>query len=163
MKKIIKIGKVKENFGWMGNMGKREIMYKGKKWNSSEGVFISMRFDDEEIIEELRKNDNGGMRVKMISKKYRDKMVIERCSSEDVENMRKVVKLKYDSFEFMRKGLGKLNEMYDLFIYEDVSNRKRGNNLFWGGYFDEDGSFKGENMLGKIWMEIIKNNELNKN
>ena len=51
-------------------MGKREIMYKGKKWNSSEGVFISMRFDDEEIIEELRKNDNGGMRVKMISKKY---------------------------------------------------------------------------------------------
>ena len=45
-------------------------------------------------------------------------MVIDRCSDEDVENMRKVVKLKYDNNEFMRKGLGNLNEMYDLFIYE---------------------------------------------
>ena len=57
-KKIIKIGKVNENFGWLGNMGKREIIYKGKKWISSEGLFISMRFDDEDIIEMLRKEDN---------------------------------------------------------------------------------------------------------
>ena len=153
--KIIKIGKVKENFGWMGNMGKRKIIYNGKRWESSEGLFISMRFDDEDIIEELRKEDNGGMRVKMISKKYYDKMVVERCSEKDVENMKEVVKLKYDSYEFMRKGLSKLNEMYDLFIYEDVSNRKRGNNLFWGGYFENE-KFYGENMLGKIWMNLIK-------
>jgi predicted NAD-dependent protein-ADP-ribosyltransferase YbiA (DUF1768 family) len=154
-KMIIKIGKVKENFGWMGNMGKRKLIYNGKRWESSEGLFISMRFNDEDIIEELRKEDNGGMRVKMISKKYYDKMVVERCSEKDVENMRKVVKLKYDSYEFMRKGLSKLNEMYDLFIYEDVSNRKRGNNLFWGGYFEGD-EFYGENMLGKIWMDLVK-------
>ncbi|MBT4792455.1 MAG: hypothetical protein HON90_12865, partial [Halobacteriovoraceae bacterium] len=109
--KIIKIGKVKENFGWMGNMGKRKIIYNGKRWESSEGLFISMRFDDEDIIEELRKEDNGGMRVKMISKKYYDRMVVERCSKKDVENMREVVRLKYDSYEFMRKGLSKLNEM----------------------------------------------------
>jgi predicted NAD-dependent protein-ADP-ribosyltransferase YbiA (DUF1768 family) len=154
-KKTIKIGKVKDNFGWMGNMGKRKIIYNGKRWESSEGLFISMRFDDEDIIEELRKEDNGGMRVKMISKKYYDKMVVERCSEKDVENMKEVVKLKYDSYEFMRKGLSKLNEMYDLFIYEDVSNRKRGNNLFWGGYFENE-KFYGENMLGKIWMDLIK-------
>jgi predicted NAD-dependent protein-ADP-ribosyltransferase YbiA (DUF1768 family) len=154
-KRIIRIGKVNENFGWLGNMGKRKIMYNGRVWNSSEGVFISMRFDDKEIIEELRREDNGGMRVKMISKRYYDRMVVERCSDEDVENMRKVVKLKYDSYEFMRKGLSKLNEMYDLFIYEDVSNRKRGNNLFWGGYFENE-KFYGENMLGKIWMDLIK-------
>jgi predicted NAD-dependent protein-ADP-ribosyltransferase YbiA (DUF1768 family) len=154
-KKIIKIGKVSENFGWLGNMGKRKLKYNGKVWESSEGLFISMRFDEEDIIEELRKEDNGGMRVKMLSKKYYDKMVVERCCEKDVENMRKVIKLKYDSYEFMRKGLGKLNEMYDLFIYEDVSNRKRGNNLFWGGYF-ENGEFYGENMLGKIWMDLIK-------
>ena len=154
-KMIIKIGKVKENFGWMGNMGKRKIIYNGKRWESSEGLFISMRFDNEDIIENLRKEDNGGMRVKMISKRYYYRMVVERCSEKDVENMREVVKLKYDSYEFMRKGLSKLNEMYDLFIYEDVSKRKRGNNLFWGGYFEE-GKFYGENMLGKIWMELIK-------
>ena len=154
-KKVIKIGKVNENFGWLGNMGKRELIYNGKKWVSSEGLFISMRFEDEEIIEMLRKEDNGGMRVKMLSKKYYDKMVVERCSDKDVENMRKVIKLKYDSYDFMRIGLNNLKEMYDLFIYEDVSKRKRGNNLFWGGYFDDKGNFVGENMLGKIWMDLI--------
>ena len=134
-------------------------MYNGRLWKSYEGVFISMRFNDEEIIEELRREDNGGMRVKMISKRYYDRMVVERCSDEDVENMRKVVKLKYDNNEFMRKGLGNLNEMYDLFIYENVSNRKRGNNLFWGGYFEED-KFIGENKLGKIWMDLISINNV---
>lgn len=143
--KVIKIGKVNENFGWMGNMGKREIIYNGKKWISCEGLFISMRFDDEEIIEMLRKEDNGGMRVKMLSKKYYDKMVVERCSDKDVENMRKVVKLKYDSYEFMRKGLSKLNEMYDLFIYEDVSKRRRGGIICFG----ED-ILKGMSFMGRI-------------
>lgn len=157
-KKVIRIGKVSENFGWLGNMGKRELVYEGKKWVSSEGLFISMRFDDEEIIEMLRKEDNGGMRVKMLSKKYYDRMVVERCSNEDVSNMKKVVKLKYDSYEFMRKGLRKLDEMFDLFIYEDVSKRRSGNSLFWGGYFDDNGEFIGENMLGKIWMELIVEN-----
>ena len=43
----------------------------------------------------------------------------------------------------------------EVFIYEDVSKRKRGNNLFWGGYFDENGEFIGENVLGEIWMKIM--------
>ena len=155
-KKVIGIKRVKDDYGWMGNMGICELMYEGKKYKSCEGVFIIKRFNDKEIKEYLRKEDNGGMRVKMLSKKYKDKMVVERCSEKDVENMREVVRLKVDSYNWIKEELLRLKNRYDeVFIYEDVSKRKRGNNLFWGGYFDENGEFVGENLMGIIWMKIM--------
>lgn len=160
---VIKIGKSKEEWGWLGNMGKCNLVYDGKRWKSSEGVFIGMRFDDEEIIEKLRKEDNGGMRVKMLSKNYLGEMVVKKCSKKDVLNMKKVLRLKVNSYKWMMK---RLLESGNSFIYEDVSRRKNnGNNMFWGGYFEEGliemngkkcglGEFKGRNVLGELWMEI---------
>ena len=138
-------------------MGKCELMYDGKKYKSLECVFIIKRFNDEEIKEYLRKEDNGGMRVKMLSKKYIDKMVVERCSEKDVENMEEVVRLKVDSYNWIKDELRRLKRNYDeVFIYEDVSNRKeKGNSLFWGGYFDENKKFVGDNFLGGVWMKIM--------
>ena len=155
-KKVIGIRKVRDDYGWMGNMGICELMYDGKKYKSCEGIFVILRFNDEEIKEYLRKEDNGGMRVKMLSKKYIDKMVVERCSEKDVENMEEVVRLKVDSYNWIKDELRRLKNRYDeVFIYEDVSKRKRGNNLFWGGYFDENGEFVGKNLMGVIWMKIM--------
>ena len=155
-KKVIGIRKVRDDYGWMGNMGICELMYDGKKYKSCEGIFVIKRFNDEEIKEYLRKEDNGGMRVKMLSKKYKDKMVVERCSEKDVENMEEVVRLKVESYNWIKDELRRLKNRYDeVFIYEDVSKRKRGNNLFWGGYFDENGEFVGKNVMGVIWMKIM--------
>ena len=155
-RKVIGFKGVNEEYGFLGNFGKRKLMYEGKEYKSFEGLFICMRFDDEEIKEYLREIDNGGMQGKMKSKRYRDKMVVERCSEKDVENMREVVRLKVDSYNWIREELLRLKRNYDeVFIYEDVSNRKKGNNLFWGGYFDENGELVGENVLGKIWMKIM--------
>ena len=155
-KKVIGIRKVRDDYGWMGNMGICELMYDGKKYKSCEGIFVIKRFNDEEIKEYLRKEDNGGMRVKMLSKKYKNKMVVERCSEKDVENMEVVVRLKVESYSWIKDELRRLKNRYDeVFIYEDVSKRKRGNNLFWGGYFDEEGKFVGKNVLGGIWMKIM--------
>ena len=50
-KKVIGIRKVRDDYGWMGNMGICELMYEGKKYKSLECVFIIKRFDDEEIKE----------------------------------------------------------------------------------------------------------------
>jgi len=158
-KKSIGIKKVKENFGWMGNMSNHGVEYGGKKWRNCEMLFQSLRYKNDEIIEILR-NEKSPMGVKMKSKKYKDERVIMNMGDVDVENMKMVVKLKYENYEWMRKGLRKLNEMYNLFIYEDVGKRRGGNNLFWGGYFGEDGVFYGENRLGNIWMEIIKNEKI---
>jgi hypothetical protein len=155
-KKVIGIRKVRDDYGWMGNMGICELMYDGKKYKSCEGIFVILRFNDEEIKEYLRKEDNGGMRVKMLSKKYKNKMVVERCSEKDVENMEEVIRLKMDSYSWIKDELRRLKNRYDeVFIYEDVSKRKRGNNLFWGGYFDENGEFVGKNLMGVIWMKIM--------
>ena len=56
-----------------------------------------------------------------------------------------------DNYSWMRKLL---IESGDRFIYENVGRRRnRGNNMFWGGYFEE-GKFYGNNMLGKVWMEL---------
>lgn len=156
-RKVIGFKGVNEEYGFFGNFGSRKLIYEGKEYKSCEGLFICMRFDDEEIKEELRENDNGGMVVKMKSKKYIDKMVVERCSEKDVENMEEVVRLKVESYSWIKDELRRLKNRYDeVFIYEDVSKRKRGNNLFWGGYFDKDGKFVGENILGKIWMEVME-------
>ena len=155
-RKVIGFKGVNEENGFYGNFGGRRLMYEGKEYKSCEGLFICMRFDDEEIKEYLRKEDNGGMRVKMLSKKFRDKMVVERCSEKDVENMEVVVRLKVESYSWIKDELRRLKNRYDeVFIYEDVSKRKRGNNLFWGGYFDENGEFVGENVMGMKWMKIM--------
>lgn len=158
MKKVIAIRRVKDDYGWMGNMGKRKLVENGKTYNSSEGLFICKRFNDESIQEYLRTEDNGGMRVKMLSKSYLSDMCIEMCGVEDVNNMRDVIRLKIRTYDFMRDELIRLKSVYsDVFIYEDVGKRhKKGNNLFWGGYFDSDNNFIGENMLGKIWMEMME-------
>lgn len=162
-KGLVRICKSKDKWGWMGNIGKCALEYEGKKWKSSEGLFISMRFDDEKIIEELRELDNGGMMVKMVSKKFKDQMIIVPGEKEDIENMRKVVRLKINSYPWMKESLKKCKGK---FIYEDVVKRKNNKrSLIWGGYFEGGvevingeecgiGEFIGENILGKIWMDL---------
>ena len=69
-----------------------------------------------------------------------------------MDNMRLVVGLKYEQYEWIKEELRKLRGKV---IYEDVSNRRGGERkLFWGGKL-EGGQFIGENVLGKIWMELI--------
>ena len=143
--------KVKDKYGWLGNMSPHPIEYKGEIWKTCECLFQSLRFKDRNIIEIL-KNEGSPMGVKMKSKKYKDKMVVEVMSETDVENMKLVVKLKYDKYEWIRKELNKLSGKL---IYEDVSNRRGGERkLFWGGKI-ENGKFIGNNVLGKIWMNLI--------
>ena len=143
--------KVKDRYGWLGNMSAHPIEYKGEIWKTCECLFQSLRFKDEDIIKILR-NEGSPMGVKMKSKKYKEQMVVEVMSKMDVENMKLVVKLKYDKYEWIRKELNKLKGKI---IYEDVSNRRSGKRkLFWGGKI-ENGKFIGENILGKIWMELI--------
>ena len=149
--KYIGFTKVSLPYGWLGNMSPHPIKYKGKIWRTCECLFQSLRFNDKKIVGILR-NEKSPMGVKMKSKGYRDKMVIDMMGEEDVDNMKMVVKLKYDSYKWMRDELKKLKG--DI-IYEDVSSRRgRGSRLFWGGEL-VSGRLIGENVLGKIWMDLI--------
>jgi len=148
--KMIGFNKTKEAYGWLGNMSAHPIKYNGKLWKSAEALFQALRFDDEEVIEEIR-NNASPMGAKMCAKKNKAKRKNKRLSEEDVDNMRLCLKLKFEQHPELTRKL-KISGEWP--IYEDVSARvNRGSSLFWGAY-KKDGELIGENKLGKLLMEL---------
>jgi len=153
MSEIIAFTKVKLPYGWMGNMAPRPVEHDGKRWEHTEGLFQALRFDDEEIREKIRAEKNP-MMAKEISKEHASKMVVKPSSEQDVENMKLVVQLKLDFHQELRDAL-KLTG--DKWIVEDTTNRIGGRHQFWGAAKDEQtGYWRGDNVLGEIWMEARK-------
>jgi ribA/ribD-fused uncharacterized protein len=146
---MIAFTKVALPFGELGNMSPHRITYLGKRWKTAEALFQALRFEDEEIREELRSLASP-MAVKMRTKRYRERMTIEPRSQQDLDNMRLVLRLKADQNPEVKRILlaTKDNE-----IIEDCTNRNRGSAKFWGAAL-VDGQWQGENWLGKLLMEL---------
>ncbi len=146
---MIIIGKVKDEGGCWGNMAPFPIEFNGEVWLTSEALFQAMRFDDEKIKQEIR-NEKSPMGAKMKAKKYQASMVVEPTSEKDIDNMRLCLKLKIEQHPELKQ---KLVDSGDTFIVEDCTRRQRGSGLFWGAAL-VDGEWKGQNQLGKLWMEL---------
>ncbi len=146
----ISFTKVALPFGWLGNMSPYPIEYNGKTWRTSEALFQALRFKDEEIQEAIRA-EKSPMGAKMKAKKYKSLMDITPMGRLDIENMRMCVRLKCEQHRGLVSQLVKTD---GLPIYEDVTSRPRGSGLFWGAKKLDDDTWEGENILGKIWMEI---------
>ncbi len=142
--------KVAEEFGWLGNMAPYPIKYNGKVWLTSDAFFQGMRYDDEGIQEIIRL-EKSPVSAKMKAKKYKDKMVVIPMSPQDVENMKKCVKMKFDQHPQLKKEL--LNTK-DAFIYEDIGNRNGERHKFWGAKKISEYEGDGHNMMGRILMEL---------
>jgi predicted NAD-dependent protein-ADP-ribosyltransferase YbiA (DUF1768 family) len=160
--KEIAFTKVSLPYGWLGNMSPYPVEYNGKKWRTTEALFQAMRFDDEAIQEMIRAEASPmgcKMKVKAIVKKLKEsnelhKRTVEPLSEQDVKNMEVCVLLKIQQHPRLLKDLLMTG---DTPIYEDVTKRgARGTNLFWGAMKMPDGSWKGENTLGKIWEKFRK-------
>lgn len=149
---MIGFNKTKEKYGWMGNMAAYPIRHDGKLWKTCEALFQAMRFDDPQIIEEIR-SYSSPMRAKMIAKKHKAKMVVTPLSEVDLANMKACLRIKFTQ----HKGLAEMLRITgDRVIYEDVSARiNKGSSLFWGAYL-RDGELVGENVLGKLLMDLRK-------
>lgn len=91
------------------------------------------------------------MGLKMAVKKFKDDFIIEPMSNNDIYNMMETITLKLDTNPEL---VNMLRETGDLSIYEDVTSRPHGNNLFWGATVPD---FIGKNVLGIIWMQIRNN------
>jgi len=146
----ISFTKVALPFGWLGNMSPYPVEYNGKTWRTTEALFQALRFEDEEIREVIRA-EKSPMGAKMKAKKHKSLMNITPMGHLDIENMRMCVKLKCEQHPGLVDQLLKTD---GLPIYEDVTSRPRGSGLFWGAKKLDDGTWEGENILGKIWMEI---------
>jgi len=148
--RMIWFNKVKEEYGWMGNMAPYPIMFEGKIWRTSEALFQGMRFDDEEIKEIIRK-EKSPMGAKMKAKKYSDQMVVVPMTELDVEQMKKCVRIKFDQHPALKKML---LDTVGAYIYEDIGNRKGERHKFWGAKKISENEGDGHNMMGRILMEL---------
>jgi len=154
MSKITEIAFTKSSapYGWMGNMSKYLIVHEEIAWGSTEALFQALRFpEDSPIREEIRLAKNG-YEAKQVAKANRTKMSVVPTSEEDLDNMRLCIQLKMEQHTHLRDVLmGSEN----IPIYEDVTKRGEGNsNLIWGAIKQEDGSWKGDNIMGVLWMEL---------
>ena len=149
---MIKFTKVSLPYGWLGNMAPFPVMYKGKKWLTIEALFQALRFEDEKIIEEIRL-EKSPMGAKMKAKKNKLLTVVDPMSENDLENMRLCVKLKIEQHP---KLLMQLLATNNQIIIEDIGKRNGERHKFWGAK-EVNGVWEGENMMGKIWMELRNN------
>lgn len=145
----ILIRKVKDSYGWLGNMSPYPVTFEGEKYNTTEALFQCLRFKDQEVIKEIR-DQKSPMAAKMIAKKHKNKMLVSPLSNQDLDNMRLVLNLKVQQHPNLKTDLLRTKEHQ---IIEDCSKRPRGSGLFWGAAF-KNNSWIGENWLGKLWMEI---------
>jgi ribA/ribD-fused uncharacterized protein len=142
--------KVAEEYGWMGNMAPYPINFNGKIWLTSEALFQSMRYNIDSIKEIIRV-EKSPMGAKMKSKKYRDQMVVVPMSEQDVENMRKCVRMKFDQHPKLKKELIATGNSP---IYENIGNRNGERHKFWGSKMVNESEGDGNNMMGKILMDL---------
>ena len=142
--------KVAEEYGWMGNMAPYPIKFDGKVWLTSESLFQSMRYDDDSVKEMIRV-EKSPMGAKMKAKKYRDQMVVVPMSELDVENMRKCVKIKFDQHPQLKNTLIETGKSL---IYQDTGNKNGKREMFWGVKRLSESEWDGNNMMGRILMDL---------
>jgi len=149
------IRKVKDEWGWLGNMSRHPIEYKGIIFHSAEALFQFLRFQDrlpvarDEVMQDII-NEPNPFKAKLIAKKNAHLMTVDPKSDKDVANMERVLRLKINQHPDLKK---QLIETGDAFIVEDIGGRKGGNHDFWGARKIGD-KWVGENTVGNLWMKI---------
>lgn len=143
------IRKVKDPHGHWGNMAPYPVEFRGKVYRTTEALFQALRFEDEEVKREIRE-EKSPMSAKFVVKKHKDRMAVVPKSEADLTNMRVCLKLKVEQHPGLRRLLVASGEAL---IVEDCTNRQRGSGLFWGAAL-VGGEWRGENWLGRLWMEL---------
>lgn len=146
---MILIRKVKDEYGWLGNMSPYPVSHNGKTYRTTEALFQALRFDHDKIVESIREQKSP-MAAKMKAKKHRDRMVVVPLSEADLDNMRLVLRLKLLQHPKLRDALLATGDQE---IVEDCTKRPRGSGLFWGAA-EVNNQWLGENWLGRLWMEL---------
>lgn len=145
---MVTFNKNNEPYGWLSNMSPFPITHDGKTWPTAEHLFQALRFDNAAIREQIR-GIRSPMTAKFCAKSHISKMVIIPTGDVDMANMRQVLRLKVAQHPQLLQQLLAI----DGDIVEDCTTRPRGTGLFWGAAL-ANGEWFGQNILGKMWMEI---------
>lgn len=147
------IRKVKEPWGFFGNMWSCPIVYGDAVWLSSEALFQALRFpscpEAQREIGDAKSPMTSKMKAKRIAAQRR--WEVEPCSTQDVRNMLQILRLKAEQHPVL---IDKLRETGDRPIIEDCTARRSGGrHLFWGAALRGD-RWMGYNVLGRLWMML---------
>ena len=110
-----------------------------------------------DLREEIRLIENpmaAKQRAKEIFVLYPEQVRETPCSEEDVSNMFGVLNMKWAQHGDVQTTLMLTGARE---IIEDATRRQGGSGLFWGAALQEDGTWRGRNTLGKLWMALREN------
>lgn len=149
----ILINKVKDHSGWLSCMSAHPVKYKGLEFRTCEGLFQWLRFNGNPEVQEEIREAKSPMAAKMIARKNRDLLnrgVKWDEAPEDIELMKLCLMIKIEQHPDLQE---KLIETGDATIIEDCTSHDRESARFWGMVY-KGNNWIGENMLGKLWMEL---------
>lgn len=160
----ITITRVKEESGWLSCMSGYPVTYNGIEYRTCEALFQALRFNGYPAIQKEIIGCKSPLAAKMKARRNREKLNRGKMWDEapsDIPLMKECLELKLEQHPDLKE---KLIATGDATIIEDCTTHDRESARFWGAV-KKDGQWIGENVLGKLWMEIreelVKN--LNKN
>ncbi len=116
------------------------VEWRDKLWMTSEHAYQAAKFDEDNIIEEIR-NVRSAHNSKKIARKYSEKIRTD-WDNQKLNIMKDIIRAKLSQHSYIEK---KLRQTEDREIIEDSHK-----DSFWGWGADKNG----ENHLGKIWMKL---------
>ena len=153
MRDDVVIRKVREPYGWLGNMSRHAV----GDWPTAEHAFQALRFADTSEVRRRIMGEPSPMAAKMIAKARAHEMIVQPRSEQDVANMRRILRLKLEQHPLLLEALRATGTRH---IVEDCTARQHASGLFWGAARQADGTWRGANTLGVLWMELRPAEEL---
>ena len=152
MKQIL-ITKVKDTYGVFSLMSPHSVTYNGQELRTAEALFQFERFEKFPEVQAEIIAQKSPMGAKMKARLHREKLgrgINWDEAPEDIPLMKKCMLLKLEQHPEIRE---KLIATGNAEIIEDCTTHDRESARFWGKVY-KGGKWIGENMLGKLWMEI---------
>jgi ribA/ribD-fused uncharacterized protein len=137
-------------YGCLSNFSKHPVIYAEQSFPTSEHLYQALKFYKDigyELIEKIRLAETPKTAKVLTYKFMREWPDTVRPNWDNIklDVMRQVLRLKYDQHEFIRN---KLKESGEAELIESSPY-----DAFWGYGPDQ----KGQNWLGKLWMELREN------
>ena len=121
-------------------------------WKTAEAYFQSLRFAPDDVVRETIRIQKSPMAAKKVAKENASRMVVVPMSDADIMNMWEVLNLKFKCNQIpLEENLLLTGERP---IIEDCTSRPTQSGLFWGAKMLPNGKWDGQNMLGKLLMEL---------
>ncbi|MBX2976943.1 MAG: NADAR family protein [Ignavibacteriaceae bacterium] len=151
----IRITQVNDQYGWLHCMSAHKVADNNIIFGTTEALFQWKRFSNypnvqKEILEQ--KSPMGAKMKARLNRAFLSRSEKWDESEADLPLMKKCMELKIQQHPSLSE---KLIETENAIIIEDCTTHDRESARFWGSV-KINGKWFGQNVLGKLWMEIRK-------